>query len=531
MIKKVAFVVFLVSAFLLCSCLFSELAVAQKTVDTITGLSMPFQVAVNPNGVYTYVTCGGTGSVWVVDTATNEVSSKITGGNDPFGMDFTPDGKYLYITNGGSDTVWVVDTTTNIVVKTIPVGNGPHGLAITPNGDYAYVTNFGSHTVTVINIALNKAVGNVIVGSNPQGVAFTPDGKYAYVANFGIGTVSVIETATTNMIATIHVESGPVDITITPDGKHVYVSNSGSGSISVINTETNTVTFTIRGFLQPFDIAITSDGTTAYVANGSGDWISIVNIVTNQIIGKVTVGKGPYGVALTPDDAYAYVVNFYGPTLSIVNLDKTKDPNSTPPPTVTSPPIVSRFLIPALDSSVNFAVDSTYASATLKDNMWIFTDLYIVESSLLFERFEVLTQNTDLTIISCTTVRTLEFQSIKLDYTVNGKGSQVLNFGPPPEKNRHIKWNVIYNNVSLEEGKDWIVSDNNQTITINSTNINGAKVSVNRYYFSDSFDKPELAFIEQHLVTIVIGATLITVLTMAVFIKIKNKEPKKGDPQ
>lgn len=525
-VKKDALVIFLLgSAILFCSCLLPQLVGAQKVVDTITGLSMPFQVAVNPKGTYAYATSGGTGSVWVIDTTTNTVTAKITGGNDPFAMDFTPNGKYLYITNGGNDSVWVVDTTTNTVIKTIRVGNGPHGLAITPDGDYAYVTNFGSHTVTIINTALNRAVGTINVGNYPQGIAFTPDGKCAYVANFGLGTVSVINTTTTTVIATIHTGAGPIDVKISPDSKYAYVSESGSGSIAVIDTTTNTISTTISGFLQPLHITITSDGATAYVANGSGDWISVIDLATNKITGKITVGDGPYGMALTPDDAYAYVVNFYGPSVSVVNLGKTTNPNNTTQAIPTPTPFVNRFALPAFGGNINFVVNNTFANATLKDDKWVFEDLYIANSGL-FECFEVLAQNTDLTIFSCTMVWALEFQSIRLDYTVAGAGKQVLNFGPRPEEGGRVEWRVICNDIVLTQDRDWSVSDTNETITINSA---AGELRVIRYYFSDSFDEPELMFFEQHYVSITIGAGLAALLSIMVLIKVRTKESGEAD--
>ena len=82
-------------------------------------------------------------------------------------------------------------------------------------------------------------------------------------------------------------------------------------------------------------------------------------------------------------------------------------------------------------------------------------------------------------------------------------------------------WSVKCGNVFLTEDVDWCVSDDNKTITVN--NVNG-DVSVIRYYFSDSFDKPDLTFIERHSVTIVIGVTLVVILSIAVFVKIKNKK-------
>jgi hypothetical protein len=156
--------------------------------------------------------------------------------------------------------------------------------------------------------------------------------------------------------------------------------------------------------------------------------------------------------------------------------------------------------------------------------MLCFTDLCIDES-FTFERFEVLVQNANLTIFSCTTVRAIGFQSIRLDYTVNVAGKQVLSFGPLPEEGGCVEWSVMCGNVFLTEGRDWSVSDDNKTITVDSAN--GA-VSVVRYYFSDSFDKPGLTFVEQHLVTIVIGTALTMILLIAVFVKQKIKK-QEGD--
>jgi hypothetical protein len=201
-------------------------------------------------------------------------------------------------------------------------------------------------------------------------------------------------------------------------------------------------------------------------------------------------------------------------------MGKAIIPDKTTPK---SPAIVNRFPIPTLGGNINFAVNNTYSSAALENNIWLFADLCIDESTS-FERFEILSQNSDLTIFSCTTVRTAEFQSIRLDYTVDKEGKQVLNFGSLPEEGGRVEWRVICENALLTEGSDWNVSDNDKTITVN-----GAKGAVNviRYYFSESLDRPDLTFIEQHYVTIIVVATTAAILAMAVFIKAIQKN--RGD--
>jgi len=50
-----------------------------------------------------------------------------------------------------SGTVSVINGATNTVIATIPVGTWPVGVAYDPSNGYIYVTNFDSGTVSVIN--------------------------------------------------------------------------------------------------------------------------------------------------------------------------------------------------------------------------------------------------------------------------------------------------------------------------------------------------------------------------------------------
>ena len=73
-----------------------------------------------------------------------------------------------------SGTVSVIEIATNTVAATIPVGDIPLGVAITSDGAHVYVTNAGSATVSVIEAATNTVVATVPVGDLPADVAITP---------------------------------------------------------------------------------------------------------------------------------------------------------------------------------------------------------------------------------------------------------------------------------------------------------------------------------------------------------------------
>ena len=52
-----------------------------------------------------------------------------------------PDGARALATNAGSGTVSVIDLATQRVITAIPVGLGPVGVAVTPDGGHALATS------------------------------------------------------------------------------------------------------------------------------------------------------------------------------------------------------------------------------------------------------------------------------------------------------------------------------------------------------------------------------------------------------
>src|SRR5947207_2842924 len=67
-------------------------------------------------------------SVTVIDSATNQITTRIPVGTFPKRLAMTPDGLKLYLSNEGDDTVTVIDTVNRIVTATIPVRDSPQEL-------------------------------------------------------------------------------------------------------------------------------------------------------------------------------------------------------------------------------------------------------------------------------------------------------------------------------------------------------------------------------------------------------------------
>ena len=283
-------------------------------VATFPAGGAPTYVAVSPDGNHLYVTNEGPNTVSVIDTTSNPpavVATVPVGTFGPSGVVVAPDGTHVYvvITAGGfGNSVKVIDTATNKVVGSpIPVRSEASEIAISPDGTHAYVTNTGDGTVSVIDTATNMVVATVTVGTSPAGVAVTPDGAHVYVVNFGDGTVSVIDTATNKVVGSpIPVGPTPAAIAITPDGQHAYVTNVNNGSaadVAVIATSTNTLATTVP-LAGPSvilaGVAVPPDGTHVYVVNGSDDTVSVIDTATNTVVATVPVGEKPTGVAIIP---------------------------------------------------------------------------------------------------------------------------------------------------------------------------------------------------------------------------------------
>ncbi|MFZ1089787.1 MAG: autotransporter-associated beta strand repeat-containing protein, partial [Xanthobacteraceae bacterium] len=163
-------------------------------------------------GPFVYVPNFFDNNVSVIDTPTNaDTGSAIPVGSVPAAAAVRGDGSLVYVTNYGSSSgsVSVINTATNTVVATVNVGSFPVGVAITGDGTRVYVANSGSNDVSVINTATNTVVATVNVGPLPQGIVISPNGALAYVANGNSNTVSVINTATNTVVATVNVGNGP----------------------------------------------------------------------------------------------------------------------------------------------------------------------------------------------------------------------------------------------------------------------------------------------------------------------------------
>ncbi len=174
-------------------------------------------------------------------------------GSEPAGVAVDETSDTIYAANSGSGTVSVIDGATNSVAATINAGPDPKGVGVEDATDTIYATNSEfSGWVSVIDGAANTVTA---IGRHPAGVAVDETTDTIYGANDHSDTVSVIIPATVNVTP----PSGP-------DGTAVTVSGQGFNPGETVKIIYKT------GLVSPTSVTIcsaTAASDTSYTCSGS----------------------------------------------------------------------------------------------------------------------------------------------------------------------------------------------------------------------------------------------------------------------
>jgi len=176
--------------------------------------------AVSPDGkrVYVLESAGGCGSscppavVAVIDTMTNTVVATVPLPYPVAGtVAVSPNGLRLYATSNSpctsspcyvTGTLSIIDTATNTVTANVPLGTGAGSVAASPDGKHVYVN--GNSIIYKINVtsdtvtpAIPVTSGNVTTVS----MAISPDGNRLYRRNGN--AIAAIDTTTDSVLSTL----------------------------------------------------------------------------------------------------------------------------------------------------------------------------------------------------------------------------------------------------------------------------------------------------------------------------------------
>jgi YVTN family beta-propeller protein len=307
-----------------------------KTIVLPEPNRFPGGVAVSPSGSRAYITnlCDGgiqglstcmpgdTGSVSVIDTATNTVIATIVVGSEPSGIAVTPDDSRVYVVNGcdsncaagdpatTASSISVIDAlsgspTENTVIRTIPLpfATGAAGIGMNQAGSLVFVSSISDRTGTGGTLAaIETATGTILDVMQIPVVAtqlvMNPASARLYIASL-TGELAVIDTASFSYINNVTVSPG-ISLVIKPDGTRLYVTNINGGDLMVLDSSNDDLSLvaSVSAEIGQLGIAAHPDGSKVYVVDALSDpgKVWILNTATNTYSGtQIVVGKFPVG--------------------------------------------------------------------------------------------------------------------------------------------------------------------------------------------------------------------------------------------
>jgi YVTN family beta-propeller protein len=281
-----------------------------------TGLG-PVHVTMLPNGTRIYIANGEEDTVSTYNPSVIAPVTTITlpPGSVPVFVATTESGN-VYVANSGNGlpgagTVAVISTTTNIVSTILTVGTNPVALAELPNATKLYVVNQGDSTVRIINTVDKTLNPNPV--ADPGGTIATPvwvlarsDNARVYVLSAGSGNVSAIDTTTDSVVASTSVGAGANFMFYDRTRNRLYITNPVASTATVLDVSTDTlapITLPITG--TPVSVAALPDGTRAYVASyqvsspscpvdqpcSITSQVTVINASSNTISSVISLGS------------------------------------------------------------------------------------------------------------------------------------------------------------------------------------------------------------------------------------------------
>ncbi len=328
-----------------------------------------------------YVANEATGTVSVIDTKTNTITTTIGLGSDPaisgtpqpdgpfnaetqhhnpfynghvgtHGLWLTPDGTVLLVANRISGTIAAIDTATNGVLGYAPVGREPHLATVRPGGKEAWVAVRGESHIDVLKLdrddlfkagrrrtARMETIAAIDTVQGPSMVAFTSEGRFAFVCAGKHNRVDKIDAETRKVVAsqTVPAAFSPFCLA-SPDDQELYVVHKGAQKLSILRTRD--LSFAVEGMpIGPCANHVWFVGKLAYVTIGGAPpcapagvdregKIVIVDRTTHKIVHELT------GAAFTGDphgiwgasDGRLYVGHERGNRVTVIHTGNADDP-------------------------------------------------------------------------------------------------------------------------------------------------------------------------------------------------------------
>ena len=312
----------------------------------------------------------------------SELSSLIDVGTRPIGTAMHEPTGRLFVANYGSGTISVIDTATDTVEATLPTDAGPYRLAITPDHSRLYVVCFLADTIACFDpFTLAPIATFPALGTSPLGLSFSLDSSALFVATAGDGRVTKWSIPGHQVLGEATGLGSPREVMTDPSGGYVYVSDPTGVRVWRVHTETLAAdSLAVDEFPQA--LAFAQNGQYLLVGNfgfdRSLDHASVIGLHAWELVARLRIGTGPEEMVPIPGTPYLAVTNWgfshhpnspgpmeLGSALGNVAIVRLPDFNQVGDPL--SPPMID-----AIETIVPAGGDYTFGIAVTPDGQKIY---------------------------------------------------------------------------------------------------------------------------------------------------------------
>lgn len=288
-------------------------------------------------GGFVYNSNSGSGTVSVIDTATDQVVKEITPphGHPGYAKAFH-DGRHVLILD--ESRLLVIDPNKNHqIVQTVQLGEHPDRVAISDDDQRVLVSQVDSQ-VLVLTFSSDRslpptrqefAVGSLAGDGHAHRAAWLA-GDWAIVPNSADQTASLINlTAGTVRHEAVGNDPGPVGLGLFNGRATVgIVGNKASHTFTFLDLAGGASTTISAGGQTPTDMAMDVDHGRAFVTLAGTNEVAVLDYATKSLLNRIPVGKRPVHIFRAPalGDAHGHshelwVGNDDGASVSVIDTD------------------------------------------------------------------------------------------------------------------------------------------------------------------------------------------------------------------
>jgi len=289
----------------------SEVVIINTVGDTVARVGVgtgPVSIAVNERSGNVYAVSAGTGTVSVLDGASDALLATVRVVDRPYSIAVNPATGKVYVSHTFSNKTSVIDGATNAAV---PVTTGSIDLiAVDSQADRVYLLSYEGGSLGVLDGA-RISLEHLQAGKHAWGMALNPATHELYVARVGTGDVIAIGPRA-DAGAVIPAGQAPVCLAINSKTNMIYAGNYSSGDVTVIDGGAHRAVANVRVGSHPQAIAVDEARNLIFVANTLSGTITEIDGATNRAVATLPAGRSPYALVVDPGGSKVYVANGSG---------------------------------------------------------------------------------------------------------------------------------------------------------------------------------------------------------------------------